>query len=280
MPAFIRSDGIHHTWPWRSISSQVAPLASPDRAAVITRNRKHNLAGVEAWDASTVSSADPTSWYGSDLRCAFTFGIGGNAPSIASPAGLFSIKPCAIAHRKTVPHPLAYPTGCLRPGRPYWGEDSQNVASVYSINRRAAKRRHSVTLQGLHPAFRVLGVTPTRFVRLMDGAGGFPKTWRRKRALVGKRIATLHNSGAVFSRLFASFSQAYGWKSTQANIASVSVDGDSQDPRLASRLADVQVQTSAIGVSSRFVESLNSRRRQCHNCPLLSRPFPQLTRDT
>ena len=25
----------------------------------------------------------------------------------------------------------------------------------------------------------------------MDGAGGFPKTWRRKRALVGKRIATL-----------------------------------------------------------------------------------------
>ena len=30
--------------PARSISSQVAPLASPERAAVSTRNRKHNLA--------------------------------------------------------------------------------------------------------------------------------------------------------------------------------------------------------------------------------------------
>ena len=61
MPAFIRWDGIRHSWPWRSISSQVAPRASPERAAVSTRNRKHNLAATEAWDDSTASSAAPTS---------------------------------------------------------------------------------------------------------------------------------------------------------------------------------------------------------------------------
>ena len=41
--------------------AQVAPLASPERDAVRARNRKHNLAGIEAWDASTISSAEPAS---------------------------------------------------------------------------------------------------------------------------------------------------------------------------------------------------------------------------
>ena len=36
-------------------------LASPESAAVRTRNRKQNLAGIEACDASTISSADSTS---------------------------------------------------------------------------------------------------------------------------------------------------------------------------------------------------------------------------
>ena len=38
-----------------------APGLSPERAAVRTRNRKHSLAAMEAWDASTVLSASPTS---------------------------------------------------------------------------------------------------------------------------------------------------------------------------------------------------------------------------
>ena len=100
--AFIRSDDIRHTSSLRSISSQVAPLASPDRAAVRTRNVKHNLTAVEARVPPISSSAEPTSSYGSALRCAFTLAIAGNAPSIASPAGLDSTKPYAIAHRKTV----------------------------------------------------------------------------------------------------------------------------------------------------------------------------------
>ena len=143
-------------------------------------------------------------------------------------------------------HSLTYPTSCLRTGRPYRGEDSQHVASVYSVNRRAAKRGHGVTLQGLHPACRVLGVTPTGLVRFMDGTGGFPETWRRRRALVCKRIATVRDGGPVIPRLLASFSQAYGGVSAQADIASAPFNSYAQDPRLASRFADVKVQAPAV----------------------------------
>ena len=61
MPAFMREPGIVHVAPSRSISSHVAPLASPERAAVNTRNLRHCFAACEVWDASTVLSADPTS---------------------------------------------------------------------------------------------------------------------------------------------------------------------------------------------------------------------------
>ena len=158
-------------------------------------------------------------------------------------------------------HSLTYPTSCLRTGRPYRGEDSQHVASVYSVNRRAAKRGHGVTLQGLHPACRVLGVTPTGLVRFMDGTGGFPETWRRRRALVCKRIATVRDGGPVIPRLLASFSQAYGGVSAQADIASAPFNSYARDPRLASRFADVKVQAPAVRVSPRFLERLSPRRR-------------------
>ena len=44
-----------------SISSHVAGLASPERAAVRAKNLKLNLADNEAWDAETVSRAIPMS---------------------------------------------------------------------------------------------------------------------------------------------------------------------------------------------------------------------------
>ena len=49
-PAPTSGDGpdADQRYPWRSISSHLAPLASPERAAVSTRNRKHSLAGIEA----------------------------------------------------------------------------------------------------------------------------------------------------------------------------------------------------------------------------------------
>ena len=40
-----------------------------------------------------------------------------------------------------------------------------------------------------------------------------------KVGIAGERIATLSNSGAIINCLFASFSQAYGRKSAQADIA-------------------------------------------------------------
>ena len=86
----------------RSISSQVAPLASPERAAVKTRNLRQSFEASDVWDASTVLSAEPTSWYGSARRCALTLGIDGKAPSMASPAGLLSTSSFAMAHLNIV----------------------------------------------------------------------------------------------------------------------------------------------------------------------------------
>ena len=51
-----------------------------------------------------------------------------------------------------------------------------------------------------------------------------------KVGIAGERIATLSNSGAIINCLFASFSQAYGRKSAQADVASASIDGDAEDP--------------------------------------------------
>ena len=82
-----------HSARSRSTSSQWAPLASPLLAAVNMANRRQNLAASDAWDASTTPRAWATSSYGSALRWALNFGIGGNAPSMASPAGLLSMNP-------------------------------------------------------------------------------------------------------------------------------------------------------------------------------------------
>ena len=54
MPAFMREPGIVQVAPSMSISSQVAPLASPDRAAVSTKNFRQCFEAGDVWDASTV----------------------------------------------------------------------------------------------------------------------------------------------------------------------------------------------------------------------------------
>ena len=54
--------GIVQVAPSRSISSQVAPLASPERAAVRIRNFRQRFEASDVWVASTVSRAEPTSW--------------------------------------------------------------------------------------------------------------------------------------------------------------------------------------------------------------------------
>ena len=46
----------------RLISSQLAPLASPERAAVRTRNFRQCFEASDVKDASTVLRAEPTSW--------------------------------------------------------------------------------------------------------------------------------------------------------------------------------------------------------------------------
>ena len=57
----MRDPCILHVLASKSISSQVAPLASPERAAVNTRNRRQSLDDKDAPDASTVLSAALTS---------------------------------------------------------------------------------------------------------------------------------------------------------------------------------------------------------------------------
>ena len=148
-------------------------------------------------------------------------------------------------------HTLTNPTGRLRTSCPYRGEDLQHLPAVYPVQGFVTQCRHSVTLQSLNPACDVPGIAPTGFVLLMDDIGGFPEGRHRRRVLFSHGITTLCDRAAVIRRLLASKSQAYGRISAQADFPSASVHGNAQDPRLSSRFADVKVQASAIGVTSR-----------------------------
>ena len=126
------------------------------------------------------------------------------------------------------------------------------------VQRCIAECRHGVTLESLYPACDVPGVAPTGYVRLMDD---FPERRHWRSMLLGQRIATFRDRGPVVQRLLANSGEAYGRKSAQADIATESVDGAPLDPGLASRLADVQVQASAVGVLPRFLECPDTSRR-------------------
>ena len=99
---FIRAAGIVQRAFSKSISSQVAPGTSPDRAAVSARNLNASFVERKEELASTASIAAETSGYGRALKCSWTFGMAGNAASMTSPAGLTLIYPKAIVHAITV----------------------------------------------------------------------------------------------------------------------------------------------------------------------------------
>ena len=104
-------------------------------------------------------------------------------------------------------------------------------------------------------------VAPTGYVRLMDGADGFPECRHRRRALFRQRVAARRNGDPDVRRLLASMGQTDGRKSAEADVAAASVDGDAMDPGLPPCPADVEVQTSAIRVSARVFVGLGPRRR-------------------
>ena len=158
-------------------------------------------------------------------------------------------------------HPLTHPTGCLRPGRPYRGEDLQYTpGGLYGPEvycPESAWRDAQESVSSLRCAWRCA----TGYVRLMDDMGGFLERRHWRPLLLGQKITTFRNRGPVVQRLLASSGEAYGRKSAQSDIATASVDGDPLDPGLASRFADEQVQTTVVGVSPRFLESPDTSRR-------------------
>ena len=101
-PVFIRSPGIRHSCASKSISCHVARRASPPRAAVSRRKRKHSFSALVTADSSTAASAPATSGYGMVRWCDRTAGCGGNTPSMASPVAFVSTYPCPCAQRSVV----------------------------------------------------------------------------------------------------------------------------------------------------------------------------------
>ena len=158
-------------------------------------------------------------------------------------------------------HPLTHPTGCLRPGRPYRGEDLQYTpGGLYGPEvycPESAWRDAQESVSSLRCAWRCA----TGYVRLIDDMGGFLERRHWRPLLLGQKIATFRNRGPVVQRLLANSGEAYGRKSAQADIATASVDRAPLDPGLSSRLADEQVQTTVVGVSPRFLESPDTSRR-------------------
>lgn len=92
---FMRWPGMRHSRVFMSISSHVARLASPPRAAVGTGNRKHGFAARVAADPSTAASTAVTPNLAIVGWGAFTEDGAGNAPRFASPAMLRSTYPWA-----------------------------------------------------------------------------------------------------------------------------------------------------------------------------------------
>ena len=76
----------------------MAPLASPDRAAVRTRNFRQCFEAGDVWDTVDGLESRTHLMIGKRTEMCLTLGIDGSAPSMASPAGFASINSFAIAH--------------------------------------------------------------------------------------------------------------------------------------------------------------------------------------
>ena len=189
----------------------------PHRSAppVRTRNRKHSLAAIEACDASTTSSAELTSGVRQGSEVCLQLGHGGQraVDGFARRVGLHE----AVRHSPSEDrsHPLTHPTGCLRPGRPYRGEDLQYTpGGLYGPEvycPESAWRDAQESVSSLRCAWRCA----TGYVRLMDDMGGFLERRHWRPLLLGQKIATFRNRGPVVQRLLASSGEAYGRKSAQ-----------------------------------------------------------------
>ena len=127
-PPFIRSAGIVHRQASRSISSHVAPLASPDLAAVSTRNSKHAFAATPALDAAMISSAAGTSRYGRARKLSPNRGHGGQRPVNALSGRVLvavTVGDCPKHHGADL---LPDAVGGLLACSPYWREHGGHVS--------------------------------------------------------------------------------------------------------------------------------------------------------
>ena len=88
--AFIRAAGISHTNDFKSTSLQSAPLTSPERLAVSTRNSNASFVEMLAVDSLTRLTAPGTWAYGKALWDSFSSCVLGRAFLRERPAGLSS----------------------------------------------------------------------------------------------------------------------------------------------------------------------------------------------
>ena len=189
------------------------------------------------------------------------FGIDGNAPSIASPAGFISISSFAIAHLKTVR--IRWRTRLAVSGR----VDQMGVRTVNTSVR-------PIDAIGLLPIF---GKACRSRVCIHERAclslrqRGLLTSWTARAALLNVSSAGLRFSStgsfpsAIDARLsaarFLAWASEYSRIPSQADIAPTAVDGYALHPALAARLAYEQVQAVAVGVAAGVPERLHPCRR-------------------
>ena len=123
-------------------------------------NKRHRRGDSVVTFVSIALNAAGASEYGNARRCSLTFGMAGNAPSIASPATLRSTNPCASQNLKTDrirPRTRRAVSGLVVQDR---FQDVQNVLLGYLIDGEIGQYRERVLLDYLHPGPGMLFVFP------------------------------------------------------------------------------------------------------------------------
>ncbi len=156
---FMRSAGTVHTRDSKSISDHVARRASPLRAAVRTRNRKHNRVGDPAEEHETFSIAFGTSRKLSAGWCCFAPEFLGSTRVMFLLAGLSPLYPCTITQSNTAAMRCRtrFAVSC---SRPYGLQDSDDVSRFDVRNRHVTYVWVSVGPEALRPLIGVLIIGP------------------------------------------------------------------------------------------------------------------------
>ena len=131
------------------------------------------------------------------------------------------------------------------------------MTAVYTVQWDVAQLGKGVSFKALNPVGGVLCVIPSRFVLRMELISCLFEGLHCRCVLLYQGISTISDGSPVSVSLFPSIGQCYGGVSSQANVSSAAIDSDSQDPGFSLGLTDKQVETAAIGVATRFLESLN-----------------------